>query len=254
MGLGGHHTPPESRIWSAGGPTSRCPSRWHAAPSPAPTKNTQKYISQVRRDIFWQGTMMAVKRDSVHIWPLLFLYIKHHWKGCCNRELLLAITMQLHLYSHYTLDRSFWNLNSSVSILYNWAKSLYSNDILIKRCDFVVETSFFHNNYLSYRERLVHTLKICGYTFQEHMVSPTSVRTFLISINASGHCALYIVRLISLLYSFMQVGIPNSRLRYFLIAQLSTENLPSKLSSKVRNAASCPFIICSIILKRLINI
>uniref|UniRef100_A0A8C3AH73 tRNA (cytosine(38)-C(5))-methyltransferase n=1 Tax=Cyclopterus lumpus TaxID=8103 RepID=A0A8C3AH73_CYCLU len=46
----------------------------------------------------------------------------------------------------------------------------------------------------SARECLVKTLMECGYTFQEIMVSPTSV------------------------------GIPNSRLRYFLIAKLSTEN------------------------------
>uniref|UniRef100_A0A8P4G2N6 tRNA (cytosine(38)-C(5))-methyltransferase n=1 Tax=Dicentrarchus labrax TaxID=13489 RepID=A0A8P4G2N6_DICLA len=46
----------------------------------------------------------------------------------------------------------------------------------------------------SARERLVKTLMGCGYTFQEIMVSPTSV------------------------------GIPNSRLRYFLIAKISTEN------------------------------
>ncbi|XP_041817384.1 tRNA (cytosine(38)-C(5))-methyltransferase isoform X2 [Chelmon rostratus] len=44
----------------------------------------------------------------------------------------------------------------------------------------------------SAREHLVKTLKECGYTFQEIMVSPTSV------------------------------GIPNSRLRYFLIAKIST--------------------------------
>ncbi|XP_029003145.1 tRNA (cytosine(38)-C(5))-methyltransferase [Betta splendens] len=43
------------------------------------------------------------------------------------------------------------------------------------------------------RERLVKTLKECGYTFEEVMVSPISV------------------------------GIPNSRLRYFLIAKISTE-------------------------------
>ncbi|XP_059183061.1 tRNA (cytosine(38)-C(5))-methyltransferase isoform X2 [Centropristis striata] len=46
----------------------------------------------------------------------------------------------------------------------------------------------------SARERLVKTLKECGYAFREIMVSPTSV------------------------------GIPNSRLRYFLVAKISTEN------------------------------
>lgn len=46
----------------------------------------------------------------------------------------------------------------------------------------------------SARERLVETLKDCGYLFQELMLSPTSV------------------------------GIPNSRLRYFLMAKLPTES------------------------------
>ncbi|XP_049421556.1 tRNA (cytosine(38)-C(5))-methyltransferase [Epinephelus fuscoguttatus] len=51
----------------------------------------------------------------------------------------------------------------------------------------------------SARERLVKTLTDCGYTFQEIMISPTSV------------------------------GIPNSRLRYFLLAKISTENFSSKI-------------------------
>uniref|UniRef100_A0A8C3AHK2 tRNA (cytosine(38)-C(5))-methyltransferase n=1 Tax=Cyclopterus lumpus TaxID=8103 RepID=A0A8C3AHK2_CYCLU len=59
----------------------------------------------------------------------------------------------------------------------------------------------------SARECLVKTLMECGYTFQEIMVSPTSV------------------------------GIPNSRLRYFLIAKLSTEN-KSTQSSKLLHISS----------------
>ncbi|XP_034004162.1 tRNA (cytosine(38)-C(5))-methyltransferase [Trematomus bernacchii] len=59
------------------------------------------------------------------------------------------------------------------------------------------------------RDRLVKTLTECGYTFQEVMVSPTSV------------------------------GIPNSRLRYFLIAKISTENL-SIQSSKILDAFPHP--------------
>ncbi|XP_069007318.1 tRNA (cytosine(38)-C(5))-methyltransferase isoform X3 [Embiotoca jacksoni] len=59
----------------------------------------------------------------------------------------------------------------------------------------------------SARERLVETLKECGYTFQEIMVSPISV------------------------------GIPNSRLRYFLIAKISTENFTS---SKILEAFPHP--------------
>ncbi|XP_044032691.1 tRNA (cytosine(38)-C(5))-methyltransferase [Siniperca chuatsi] len=62
----------------------------------------------------------------------------------------------------------------------------------------------------SARERLVNTLMECGYTFQEIMVSPTSV------------------------------GIPNSRLRYFLIAKMSTENLSTKTSSKILDAFPHP--------------
>uniref|UniRef100_A0A7N8YMW5 tRNA (cytosine(38)-C(5))-methyltransferase-like n=1 Tax=Mastacembelus armatus TaxID=205130 RepID=A0A7N8YMW5_9TELE len=45
------------------------------------------------------------------------------------------------------------------------------------------------------RDLMVQTLKDCGYTFEEIMVSPTSV------------------------------GIPNSRLRYYLLAKISPENV-----------------------------
>ncbi|XP_029384934.1 tRNA (cytosine(38)-C(5))-methyltransferase isoform X3 [Echeneis naucrates] len=55
----------------------------------------------------------------------------------------------------------------------------------------------------SARELLVKTLQDCGYTFQEFMISPTSV------------------------------GIPNSRLRYFLIAKIATENFSTQVSSKI---------------------
>ncbi|XP_054478789.1 tRNA (cytosine(38)-C(5))-methyltransferase [Anoplopoma fimbria] len=61
----------------------------------------------------------------------------------------------------------------------------------------------------SARDRLVKTLMECGYTFQEIMVSPTSV------------------------------GIPNSRLRYFLTAKLSAEN-GSTQSSKILDAFPHP--------------
>ncbi|XP_035530264.1 tRNA (cytosine(38)-C(5))-methyltransferase [Morone saxatilis] len=50
----------------------------------------------------------------------------------------------------------------------------------------------------------------CGYTFQEIMVSPTSV------------------------------GIPNSRLRYFLIAKISTENSSTLTSFKILDAIPHP--------------
>ncbi|XP_051266221.1 tRNA (cytosine(38)-C(5))-methyltransferase isoform X3 [Dicentrarchus labrax] len=62
----------------------------------------------------------------------------------------------------------------------------------------------------SARERLVKTLMGCGYTFQEIMVSPTSV------------------------------GIPNSRLRYFLIAKISTENSSTLTSFKILDAIPHP--------------
>ncbi|KAM3842805.1 tRNA (cytosine(38)-C(5))-methyltransferase, partial [Diretmus argenteus] len=52
-------------------------------------------------------------------------------------------------------------------------------------------------------ESLVKMLKDCGYTFQEMMVSPTSV------------------------------GIPNSRLRYFLIAKTSPEGFSFQTSSQI---------------------
>uniref|UniRef100_A0AAQ4P7E8 Uncharacterized protein n=1 Tax=Gasterosteus aculeatus aculeatus TaxID=481459 RepID=A0AAQ4P7E8_GASAC len=59
------------------------------------------------------------------------------------------------------------------------------------------------------RQRLVETLVECGYTFQETMISPTSV------------------------------GIPNSRLRYFLTAKLST---PRPLSLRVPSACASPHL------------
>ncbi|XP_031156004.1 tRNA (cytosine(38)-C(5))-methyltransferase isoform X2 [Sander lucioperca] len=62
----------------------------------------------------------------------------------------------------------------------------------------------------SARERLVKTLVECGYTFHEIMVSPTSV------------------------------GMPNSRLRYFLIAKISTENfISSKMDSVFGGLDQC---------------
>ncbi|XP_047205219.1 tRNA (cytosine(38)-C(5))-methyltransferase isoform X3 [Girardinichthys multiradiatus] len=54
----------------------------------------------------------------------------------------------------------------------------------------------------SARDRLLKTLMDCGYTFQEFMISPTSV------------------------------GIPNSRLRYFLIAKHPAENSSIQTSAK----------------------
>nr|XP_061811673.1 tRNA (cytosine(38)-C(5))-methyltransferase isoform X2 [Nerophis lumbriciformis] len=60
----------------------------------------------------------------------------------------------------------------------------------------------------SARQCLIETLQKCGYTFQEVMVSPTSV------------------------------GIPNSRLRYFLMAKISKETM--FLESKVRQMAVLP--------------
>uniref|UniRef100_A0A3Q3MXI5 tRNA (cytosine(38)-C(5))-methyltransferase n=1 Tax=Mastacembelus armatus TaxID=205130 RepID=A0A3Q3MXI5_9TELE len=54
----------------------------------------------------------------------------------------------------------------------------------------------------SARDLMVQTLKDCGYTFEEIMVSPTSV------------------------------GIPNSRLRYYLLAKISPENVGIQTSSE----------------------
>uniref|UniRef100_A0A3Q3N806 tRNA (cytosine(38)-C(5))-methyltransferase n=1 Tax=Mastacembelus armatus TaxID=205130 RepID=A0A3Q3N806_9TELE len=58
------------------------------------------------------------------------------------------------------------------------------------------------------RDLMVQTLKDCGYTFEEIMVSPTSV------------------------------GIPNSRLRYYLLAKISPENVGIQTSSEVLGAFS----------------
>ncbi|XP_029979528.1 tRNA (cytosine(38)-C(5))-methyltransferase-like [Sphaeramia orbicularis] len=60
------------------------------------------------------------------------------------------------------------------------------------------------------REHLVLTLKECGYSFQEVMVSPTSV------------------------------GIPNSRLRYFLIAKISAESDGDEMQKKISDAFPVP--------------
>uniref|UniRef100_A0A7N8XVQ5 tRNA (cytosine(38)-C(5))-methyltransferase n=1 Tax=Mastacembelus armatus TaxID=205130 RepID=A0A7N8XVQ5_9TELE len=60
----------------------------------------------------------------------------------------------------------------------------------------------------SARDLMVQTLKDCGYTFEEIMVSPTSV------------------------------GIPNSRLRYYLLAKISPENVGIQTSSEVLGAFS----------------
>ncbi|XP_047468062.1 tRNA (cytosine(38)-C(5))-methyltransferase [Mugil cephalus] len=60
------------------------------------------------------------------------------------------------------------------------------------------------------RERLVKTLTECGYTFQEIMVSPTAV------------------------------GIPNSRLRYFLIARIPSENTSTLTPSKIADVFPVP--------------
>lgn len=38
---------------------------------------------------------------------------------------------------------------------------------------------------------------------------------------------------------FLQVGIPNSRLRYFLIAKISTDDMNTQTSSKVRLKKVC---------------
>ncbi|XP_032408059.1 tRNA (cytosine(38)-C(5))-methyltransferase isoform X2 [Xiphophorus hellerii] len=54
----------------------------------------------------------------------------------------------------------------------------------------------------SARDYLIKTLSDCGYTYQECMISPTNV------------------------------GIPNSRLRYFLVAKMSAENLSIQTSAK----------------------
>ncbi|KAM7390887.1 hypothetical protein PAMA_008880 [Pampus argenteus] len=82
---------------------------------------------------------------------------------------------------------------------------LYILDILPRLCRlprFILLENVKGFESSSARECLVTTLMKCGYTFQEIMVSPTSV------------------------------GIPNSRLRYFLMAKSSTENVCAEISSK----------------------
>uniref|UniRef100_A0A3P9KYR9 tRNA (cytosine(38)-C(5))-methyltransferase n=1 Tax=Oryzias latipes TaxID=8090 RepID=A0A3P9KYR9_ORYLA len=70
--------------------------------------------------------------------------------------------------------------------------------------------SFLHILHLLPRDRLINTLTECGYVFQEIMASPTSV------------------------------GIPNSRLRYFLIARRSAENMNIQTGSKVWDVCAQP--------------
>lgn len=45
MHWGGHRGPPESRTWSSGGSTSRCPARYRSAPSPVPTSSRHPVVS-----------------------------------------------------------------------------------------------------------------------------------------------------------------------------------------------------------------
>uniref|UniRef100_A0A7N6FBF0 tRNA (cytosine(38)-C(5))-methyltransferase n=1 Tax=Anabas testudineus TaxID=64144 RepID=A0A7N6FBF0_ANATE len=87
---------------------------------------------------------------------------------------------------------------------------LYILDLLPRLCKlprFILLENVKGFESSSARELLVKTLKECGYTFKEVMVSPTSV------------------------------GIPNSRLRYFMIAKISPEDFSSQ---KVRLADSQP--------------
>ncbi|XP_026217076.1 tRNA (cytosine(38)-C(5))-methyltransferase isoform X1 [Anabas testudineus] len=78
---------------------------------------------------------------------------------------------------------------------------LYILDLLPRLCKlprFILLENVKGFESSSARELLVKTLKECGYTFKEVMVSPTSV------------------------------GIPNSRLRYFMIAKISPEDFSSQ--------------------------
>uniref|UniRef100_A0A8C6NSG7 tRNA (cytosine(38)-C(5))-methyltransferase n=1 Tax=Nothobranchius furzeri TaxID=105023 RepID=A0A8C6NSG7_NOTFU len=68
----------------------------------------------------------------------------------------------------------------------------------------------------SARECLVKTLMECGYDFQEFMLSPSSV------------------------------GIPNSRLRYFLIGKISTEELSIQTSSMTIPKSRCKKLVASL--------
>ncbi|KAM4533673.1 tRNA (cytosine(38)-C(5))-methyltransferase [Odontesthes bonariensis] len=89
---------------------------------------------------------------------------------------------------------------------------LYILDILPRLCKlprFIVLENVKGFEKSSARNLLIKTLIDCGYTFQEIMVSPTSV------------------------------GIPNSRLRYFLIALISAENVNIQTSSKLTEATFC---------------
>ncbi|XP_061127255.1 tRNA (cytosine(38)-C(5))-methyltransferase-like isoform X10 [Syngnathus typhle] len=71
--------------------------------------------------------------------------------------------------------------------------------------------SFLYILNLLPRQYFVQILMECGYIFQEVMVSPTSV------------------------------GIPNSRLRYFLMAKISTESISSKSKKRLAAAFFCVF-------------
>uniref|UniRef100_A0A3Q3W0A6 tRNA (cytosine(38)-C(5))-methyltransferase n=1 Tax=Mola mola TaxID=94237 RepID=A0A3Q3W0A6_MOLML len=96
---------------------------------------------------------------------------------------------------------------------------LYILDILPRLCKrphFILLENVKGFESSSAREYLVKTLMECGYTFQELMVSPTSV------------------------------GIPNSRLRYFLIAKLSEKKVldafshPAESDSPEKPTVSSP--------------
>uniref|UniRef100_A0A3Q2QB47 Uncharacterized protein n=1 Tax=Fundulus heteroclitus TaxID=8078 RepID=A0A3Q2QB47_FUNHE len=106
-----------------------------------------------------------------------------------------------------------YKLCVTLSLLYYKARI---SPLLDEAISYVIYLVCFNSTVLFFRDRLVQTLMDCGYTFQEFMISPTSV------------------------------GIPNSRLRYFLIAKICgcvfshvpRSPLPS-LSSVLRSDSPC---------------
>lgn len=92
-------------------------------------------------------------------------------------------------------------------------------------CDGVFPCRVMFSCPLLFREHLLRTLRDCGYAVQELMVSPTHVRRRLIRTEEDHPTLTSPDGTFSVCFLFNQFGIPNSRLRYYLLAKLSGQKV-----------------------------
>ncbi|XP_038124200.1 tRNA (cytosine(38)-C(5))-methyltransferase [Cyprinodon tularosa] len=107
------------------------------------------------------------------------------------------------IYRHNFPDTPLWNKTIEAKALSQCSFLLLVSCRFSKLPGFILLENVKGFEISSARERLLQTLLGCGYTFQEFMISPTSV------------------------------GIPNSRLRYFLVAKLSGQNADIQTETEV---------------------